>query len=105
MKKLFELSHGILLFDLHKAPGMQLVQLIRRIFLADDVAIFDADPALLDHEGSWTPEEQQIAKATYITDRNEDDQDIRTTQRVIRIGTASIGAMAIRGEIDPLIAN
>jgi two-component system sensor histidine kinase KdpD len=105
MKKLYELSHGILLFDLHRPSGAQLVQLIRRIFLADDVAIFDAGPALLDHEGTWTPKEQQIAKAAYITDKSEDDQGTRTTQRVIRIGTVSIGGMAIRGDIDPLIAN
>jgi two-component system sensor histidine kinase KdpD len=105
MKKLYELSRGILLFDLHQPPGRQLVQLIRRIFLAEDVAIFDATPAFLDHEGSWSDEEQQVAKAAYFTDRNEDDPDSRTTQRVIRIGINSIGAMAIRGEIDPLIAN
>ena len=42
MKKLYELSRGILLFDLHSPPGPQLVQLIRRTFNADDVAIFDA---------------------------------------------------------------
>jgi two-component system sensor histidine kinase KdpD len=105
MKKLYELSRGILLFDLHHPPGSQLVQSIRRIFQADDVAIFDANSVLLNHEGSWSTEEQQIAKSTYLTDKNEDDPDTRTTQRVIRIGNSSIGAMAIRGEVDPLIAN
>jgi two-component system sensor histidine kinase KdpD len=105
MKKLYELSRGILLFDLHHPPGQQLVQLIRRIFLADDVAIFDAGPSLLDHEGSWSDEERQAAKAAYFTDRNEDEPENRFTQRVIRIGNMSIGAMAIRGDIDPLIAN
>jgi len=105
MKKLYELSRGTLLFDLHHPPGPQLVQLIRRIFDADDVAIFDANSVLLNHEGTWSTEEQQIAKTTYLTDHNEDDHDTRTTQRVIRIGNTSIGAMAIRGEVDPLIAN
>jgi two-component system sensor histidine kinase KdpD len=105
MKKLYELSRGILLFDLHTPPGPQLVQLIRRTFFADDVAIFDADLARLDHEGDWSIDEQQIAKTAYLTDRNEDDRDIRTTQRVIRLGSSPIGAMAIRGEVDPLIAN
>jgi two-component system, OmpR family, sensor histidine kinase KdpD len=105
MKKLYELSRGILLFDLHNPPGPQLVQLIRHIFLADNVAIFDANLARLDHEGPWTPEQQQIAKTAYFTDKNEDDRERLTTQRVIRIGTASIGAIAIGGEIDPLIAN
>jgi two-component system sensor histidine kinase KdpD len=105
MKKLYELSRGILLFDLHQPPGPQLVQHIRRIFQADDVAIFDENLARLDHEGVWSPEEQQSAKTAYITDKNEDDHDMRTTQRVIRIGTVSIGAIAIRGEVDPLMAN
>jgi two-component system sensor histidine kinase KdpD len=105
MKKLYELSRGILLFDLHQPPGLQLVQSIRRIFQADDVAIFDANSVLLNHEGIWSPEEQQIARATYLTDHNEEDHDTRTTQRVIRIGNKSIGAMAIRGEVDPLLAN
>jgi len=105
MKKLYELSRGTLLFDLHYPPGSQLVQSIRRIFNADDVAIFDANSVLLNHEGTWSTEEQQIAKTTYLTDHNEDDHDTRTTQRVIRIGNKSIGSMAIRGEVDPLIAN
>ena len=105
MKKLYELSRGTLLFDLHHPPGQQLVQLIRRIFQADDVAIFDANTVLLNHEGNWSTEEQQIAKTTFLTDHNEDDHDTGTTQRVIRIGNTSIGAMAIRGEVDPLIVN
>jgi len=105
MKKLYELSRGTLLFDLHQPPGLQLVQSIRRIFQADDVAIFDANTVLLNHEGSWSTEEQQIARTTFLTDHTEDDHDTRTTQRVIRIGNKSIGAMAIRGEVDPLIAN
>jgi two-component system sensor histidine kinase KdpD len=105
MKKLYELSRGILLFDLHRPPGPQLVQLVRKTFSADDVAIFDADLARLDHEGQWSTDEQQIAKQAYLADRNEDDTDIRTTQRVIRIGSTAIGAIAIRGEVDPLIAN
>jgi two-component system sensor histidine kinase KdpD len=105
MKKLYELSHGILLFDLHRPAGAQLVQLIRRIFQAEDVAIFDADLALLDHEGAWSTEEREIAKSTYLTDSNGEDRETRTIQRVIRIGTNTIGALAIRGEVDSLIAN
>jgi two-component system sensor histidine kinase KdpD len=105
MKKLYELSHGILLFDLHRPAGAQLAQLVRRIFQAEDVAIFDADLALLDHEGTWSQEEREIARSTYLTESNGDDRDTRTVQRVIRIGTHTIGALAIRGEVDSLIAN
>jgi two-component system sensor histidine kinase KdpD len=105
MKKLYELSRGILVFDLHLPPGPQLVQLVRKTFLADDVAIFDANLSRLDHEGQWSHDEQQVARESYLADRNEDDHDIRTTQRVVRIGSKAVGAFAIRGEVDPLIAN
>jgi two-component system sensor histidine kinase KdpD len=105
MKKLYELSRGILLFDLHQPPGEQLVQLIRQIFPVEDVAIFDANLARLDHQGTWSAKQRQMAKAAYVTDKNEDDRESRTTQRVIRIGVVAIGAMAMRGEVDPLIAN
>jgi two-component system sensor histidine kinase KdpD len=105
MEKLFELSRGILLFDLHHAPGAQLAQLIRGIFAPEDIAVFDANLGRLDHVGQWSSEEQQIAKTAYLLDTNGDDKEARTTQRLIRIGTSSIGALVIRGNIDPLIAN
>jgi two-component system sensor histidine kinase KdpD len=105
MKKLYELSRGILLFDLHLPPGQQLARLIRRSFLADDVAIFDGNLARLDHEGSWSADEQQIVKTAFFTEGNEDDNGARIAQRVIRIGSSSVGAMAIHGEVDPLIAD
>jgi len=104
MKTLYELSRGILLFDLHCPPGAQLVRLIRQIFHAEDVAIFDAPLARLDHEGSWSRAERQLAEATYLDGRDRDDRDAHVAQRVIRVGLAPIGAMAIRGDIDPLNA-
>jgi two-component system sensor histidine kinase KdpD len=105
MEKLFELSRGILIFDLHAPPGPQLVQLLRGTFSADDVAIFDADLVRLDHEGQWSPDQRQIARQAFLADKNDDDPSLRTTQRVIRIGATPVGAIAIRGEVDPLIAN
>jgi len=105
MKKLYELSRGILLFNLHDPPGPQLVQLVRRAFNADDVAIFDGDLDRLDHQGRWSIDEQQIAKQSFVAGRNEDDLDAFTALRVIRIGGTAVGAIAIRGEVDPLIAN
>jgi len=105
MEKLYELSRGILVIDLHHPPGPQLTQLIRRIYAADDIAIFDANLARLDHLGEWANEQQQMAKTAYFLDKNDDDQETRTTQRVIRIGTTSIGALVIRGDVGPMIAS
>jgi len=105
MEKLYELSRGILVIDLHHPPGPQLTQLIRRIYAADDIAIFDANLARLDHLGDWSIEEQQIAKTAYLLDKDNDDAETRTTERLIRIGATTTGALAIRGEVSPMIAS
>jgi len=105
MARLYELSRGILLFDLHAPPGQQLVQLIARTLAVEDVAIFDAGSSRLDHQGKWSPEESDVAKTAYLDDRDEDDPASHTTCRLVRVGGASVGAIAIRGRLDPLIAN
>jgi len=105
MEKLYELSRGILVIDLHHPPGLQLAQLIHRIYGTDDIAIFDANLARLDHVGEWSPEEQQMAKTAYLLDKNDDDPSTRIIRRLIRIGSTSIGAFAIRGDVGPMIAN
>jgi two-component system sensor histidine kinase KdpD len=105
MEKLYELSRGILVIDLHHPPGPQLTQLIHRIYGVDDIAIFDANLARLDHVGEWSIDEQQSAKTAYLLDKNDDDPATHTIRRLIRIGTTSIGAIAIRGDVGPMIAN
>jgi len=105
MRTLYELSRGILLFDLHEAPGPQLVELTRRVLTADDVAIYDAEIDRLDHEGDWPPEEQRIARTTYLADKDVDDKESCVARRIIHAGAASVGAMVIHGDVDPLIAS
>jgi len=104
MKTLYELSRGILVFDLRCPPGAQLVRLIRNIFHAEDVAIYDAALERLDHEGTWTPVEQRLAETTFLENGGKDDRSSRIAQRLICLGSTPIGAMAVRGDIDPLTA-
>lgn len=105
MERLYELSRGILVIDHRTPPGPQLTQIVRRIYGVDDIAIFDANLARLDHVGQWSTMEQQIARTAYLQDKNHDDRETRTTQRLVRIGDVTIGALAIRGDVSPLIAN
>ena len=105
MEKLYELSRGILVINHHNPPGPQLAQIVRRIYGVDDIAIFDANLARIDHLGLWSAREQQVAKTAYLQDKNHDDRETRTTQRLIRIGDSTIGALAIRGDVAPLTAN
>ena len=105
MEQLYELSRSTLLLDLHEAPGRQLVQLIRRIFDAKAVALYDANLGRLDTIGSWLSDEMELAKTCYLLDAPHDDPVTGTSQRVLRLGMNSVGAFAIRGEISPLVVN
>jgi two-component system, OmpR family, sensor histidine kinase KdpD len=105
MEQLYELSRSTLLLDLHEAPGPQLVQLIHRIFSAEAVALFDANLGRLDKAGSWTPDEQELARQCYLLDAAREDAVTHTSQRVLKLGTSSIGAFVIRGDVSPLVVN
>ena len=105
LEKLYELSLGILVINHHNAPGPQLAEIIQRIYGVDDIAIFDANLARIDHLGLWSNGEQQLAKDAYSQEKNHDDLRTNTMQRLIRIGDVAIGAIAIRGDVRPLTAN
>jgi two-component system sensor histidine kinase KdpD len=105
IEKLYELSRGTLLFDLRQPPGLQIVRLIHQVFSVEDVAVFDANVSRLDHVGSWSEQEKQIVRTAYILDKDFDDSETHTAQRIVRLGTTSVGAIAIRGGVDSLVAN
>jgi two-component system, OmpR family, sensor histidine kinase KdpD len=105
MEQLYELSRSTLLLDLHQAPGPQLVQIIRRIFKVEAIALYDAHLGRLDSIGDWSADEKEIAKDCYLLDAAHDDSFTSTSQRVLRLGMSSIGGFAIRGEVSPLIVN
>ena len=105
MEQLYELSRSTLLLDLHQAPGPQLVQIIRRIFDVESVALYDAHLGRLDRIGNWSSDEWELAKDCYLLDAAHDDSFTATSQRVLRMGMTSIGGFAIRGEVSPLIVN
>jgi len=105
LEKLYELSLGILGINHHNPPGPQLTEIIQRIYAVDDIAIFDANLGRLDHSGLWSHGEQQLAKAAYTQERNHDDRETKTMQRLIRIGDVTLGAIAVRGDVRPLTAN
>ncbi len=105
MEHLYELSRSTLLINMHQAPGPQLTQLIQRIFSLDAVSIFDANSGKSDAAGSWSTADGDIAKDCFFMHADHDDPISRTSTRVLRIGSASVGALAIRGTLGPLVTN
>ncbi len=105
MVQLYELSRNSLLLDLHQPPGPQLVVLIHRIFGAEAVALFDMNLGRQDRMGDWGADEEDVAKECYLRDVARDDQNTRTSERILQGGTGSVGALLVRGKISPLVVD
>lgn len=105
MEQLYELSRSTLLINLHQPPGPQLTQLIQRIFTAEAVAIFDANSGVSDLAGAWSKDEHDLAKECFIGQADDEERSTETSRRVLRAGAEPIGAIAIRGQLSPLVVN
>lgn len=105
MEQLYELGRSTLLINLHQAPGAQLTHLIQRIFFLSAVAIFDANSGKCDMAGVWGEDERKLAKECYLAQADDDEQSTRTSRRLLRSGADAIGAIALRGELEPLVAD
>jgi two-component system sensor histidine kinase KdpD len=105
MEQLYELSRSTLLINLHQPPGPQLAHLIQRIFAAEAVAIFDVNSGACDAAGIWAEDEQGLAKECYLAQADDEDHVTRTSRRLLRVGSDSIGAIAIRGNLSPLVVD
>jgi two-component system sensor histidine kinase KdpD len=106
MEKLYELSRRTLLMNPQQLPGSQIVAQIRDVIQVDGLALFDGTRAHADATGDSSPELEVLARDTYLQNRNEDHADLMTWQRVLRLGTSSIGAIVLRGNnLNPLLAD
>ena len=103
MEQLYELSRSSLLLDLSQAPGPQLVVLIERIFETSAVALYDANLNRTDKSGDWDVGEEELAKECYLLDAPQDDPKTQTLQRILRASHGSVGALAVRGNLSPLV--
>src|SRR6201993_2324685 len=105
MEQLYDLSRCTLLINLHQPPGPQLTELIQGIFAVEAVAIFDANSGASAASGMWRENESNLAKECFVLHKDGEDPLTRTSQRLLRNGDQAIGAIAIRGNLDPLVTN
>ncbi len=106
MEKLYQLSRRTLLMNPQQLPGPQIVAQIRDVAEVDAVALFDAARARVDSAGLASAELESAARDTYLQNRNEDQPERMTWQRMLRPGTSAIGAIVLRGDnLNPLLAD
>jgi two-component system, OmpR family, sensor histidine kinase KdpD len=96
LQKLYELSQNVLLLDRHKPVDQQLAILIQTTLQAKGVALWDAYDLHLSTSGACDVTDDEV-RATYFSERNEDDSATATSRRVLRSGTRSIGSLIICG--------
>lgn len=105
MEQLYELSRSTLLINLHQNPEPQLLQLIQRIFSVDAVAIFNGESGRSAWVGGWAEEERECARDAFLMNAGDDDRQTSTWRRILRIGNRTIGAIALRGALSPLVVD
>lgn len=105
MEQLYEMSRSTLLINMHQPAGQQIVHLIQRIFGLEAVALFNSESASTDSSGAWGNDETALARDSYVGLVDDEDQSTGTSRRVLRIGNNAIGALAVRGKINPLALN
>jgi two-component system, OmpR family, sensor histidine kinase KdpD len=99
---LYELSCRTQRLDLRQPPGLHLLQLIREFFPVDAVAIFDSDLDTIDVFGSFVTDAKEMARNTCYFEMNQDYDDLDFSRRALSLGKTPIGALLIRGRLNPL---
>jgi two-component system sensor histidine kinase KdpD len=105
-EKLYELSRGILSLNRQEPPGLQIAHLIKKDIGVDAVAIFDSYLARLDTAGTWTKEDEDLARSAYFRNTSHDDVESHKWQRVLRLGATPMGAIVLCGvDLNPLVVD
>ncbi len=104
--KLYELSRAVLLIDQRRSTGDQLCALVREIFEVDEVEVWvDLDSGEILPKSSLIHHGNRAYRA-YLSDRAADDSATRLSQRPLKLGATTIGAITMCGwQIDPLTAD
>jgi two-component system sensor histidine kinase KdpD len=105
MHDLYEFTRQTLRMNLHVEPGAQLAELIHEIFALEAVAVFDADLHDVYQAGYWSVDPQEMAQNVYYFETSDDDPETGLGRRVVRLGTAPVGSLVVRGKTSPLTNN
>lgn len=104
--KLYELSRAVLLVDGQKSTITQLSALIQELLQVEAVdfwLVHHIDGGSASHSGI---SERSAAHQAYLSGQDSDDPKLGVSERILRIGTTPIGAIALRGwRNDPLLAD
>jgi two-component system, OmpR family, sensor histidine kinase KdpD len=96
--RLYDFSRSILTLSRREPPGAQIALLIQTNVGADGVVIFDATIPRLYAAGSWTQEDEELARSAYFQNTNSDCLNSSRWQRVLYNGSQPFGALVLSGD-------
>jgi two-component system sensor histidine kinase KdpD len=102
VRDLHEFARRTMEMNLNLEPGQQLADLVHDIFALEAVAVFDADLHQVYPAGHWSANPQEMAQNVYYFGTSDDDPKTGRGRRVVRLGTAPIGSLVVRGDTSPL---
>jgi two-component system sensor histidine kinase KdpD len=102
VQDILEFTRRTLQMNLYTEPGPQLAELVDEIFALEAVAIFDADLHTVYQAGYWGDDLQEMAQNVYYFETSDDDAITGLGRRVVRLGTAPVGSLVVRGGTSPL---
>jgi two-component system sensor histidine kinase KdpD len=102
-RDLSEFTRRTLEMNLHLEPGPQLAELVHEIFALEAVAVFDAELHQVSPAGYWQMDPRELAQNVYTFATSDDDPASGLSRRVIRLGSAPVGSLVVRGDTSPLI--
>jgi two-component system sensor histidine kinase KdpD len=104
-RDLSEFTRRTLEMNLHLEPGPQLAELAYEIFALEAVAVFDAELHQVYPAGYWQMDPRELTQNVYTFATSDDDPATGLCRRVIRLGSAPVGSLVVRGNTSPLINN
>lgn len=95
--RLYDFSRSILMLNRQEPPGPQIASLIQKNIGVDAVVIFDALFPGLYAAGSWTSEDEELARSAYFQDTNSEQSGLCRWRRALHNGSQPSGALVLSG--------
>ncbi|HMC63186.1 MAG TPA: ATP-binding protein [Candidatus Solibacter sp.] len=104
MERLYETSRRILLLDSSREAGQPIATLIREVFALQAVQLFDAGPSTTFQSGEGLPDAEQRTRDAYLMSADTYDAKTRSWYCALRLGTRTVGGLALIGTAMPKLA-
>lgn len=102
LERLYAVTRGALLLDLHDSPEQQMAHLILREFKPEAIAIMNAADGTIHSAGHWPFPPRPIAAHVIETNSHLDQSIPRLYVRPVMLGQETLGALLILGHTSPL---